>query len=368
MSLMGTPLMVVLIAISVVAPIVLAVLWTRHRRHSPRANYQSLRRVGGVLTLTATIILCQATAILAIGVVANHQYGFYSSWSDLLGIGTAAQDSSAKIITTQPLPPGQGSMKQMVVPGSRGNASQKVLVWLPPNYRRLTAQHQRLPVLLLLTGQPGSPRAVFHNFDFGTRATAAIQSRQVAPFVAVMPPITSTVPGRDTECVDVPGGVQPAWWLRHDVRSAVVKNFSVSLSHWSVAGFSTGGYCAANLLVRHPRDFQSAVSIAGYFAPGWDKGTGGNPLRNQPELDHANSPLWVYEHRPPQHANLLIVMSRADTEAWRGKSYADGAQMARVAGRVPGTSLLLLPQGGHHYAIYSPTVPAILTWLGRHGL
>lgn len=367
MSLMGAPLMVVLVALSVLAPIGLAVLWTRHRRRAPRTDHRSLRRVSGVLTLAAAIIVCQATAIFTVGVVANHQYGFYSSWSDLLGISTA-QNSSAEIITAQPLPPGQGTMKQMVVPGSRGNASQKVLVWLPPDYRRLTAQHHRLPVLLLLTGQPGSPRAVFHNFDFSNRATAAIQSRQVAPFVAVMPPITSTVPSRDTECVDVPGGVQPEWWLRHDVRSAVVKDFSVSPSHWSVAGFSTGGYCAANLLIRHPHDFQSAVSIAGYFAPGWDKNTRGNPLKNRPDLDHGNSPLWIYQHRPPRHANLLIVMSKADTMAWRGKSYANGEQMARVAGRVPGTSLLVLPQGGHHYAIYSPTIPSVLTWMGQHGL
>jgi S-formylglutathione hydrolase FrmB len=38
-------------------------------------------------------------------------------------------------------------------------------------------------------------------------------------------------------------------------------------SAWGVAGYSEGGYCAANIALQHPAQFGFAGSLSGYFSP-----------------------------------------------------------------------------------------------------
>lgn len=39
-------------------------------------------------------------------------------------------------------------------------------------------------------------------------------------------------------------------------------------------GYSTGGFCAVNLAIRHPDQFSAAVSLSGYFHAVTDNSTG----------------------------------------------------------------------------------------------
>src|SRR5690349_11026312 len=101
-------------------------------------------------------------------------------------------------------------------------------------------------------------------------------------------------PPRDTECTDVPGGPRAETWLTTDATG------------WSVMGWSTGGFCAAKLLLRHPTLFHAAVGIGGYYDAETDKSTG-NLFGNDPRLRRLNSPLWLVGRRLRRTTDLLIV-------------------------------------------------------------
>ena len=59
-----------------------------------------------------------------------------------------------------------------------------------------------------------------------------------------------------------------------------------------VAGYSSGGYCAANLALRHRGSFGAAAVINGYF-----RAADGPPARAEqwPAAGSANSPLYLAE-------------------------------------------------------------------------
>ena len=37
--------------------------------------------------------------------------------------------------------------------------------------------------------------------------------------------------------------------------------------HWGIGGYSEGGFCAANLALRHPASYGIAASMCGYYQP-----------------------------------------------------------------------------------------------------
>jgi enterochelin esterase-like enzyme len=359
MTLTGSALVTVLVVLAIGAPpLVAAAAW--------RMSRGWLR---GVLTLVG-VLLCQGLAIGAAGVLANNQFGFYNSWSELLGHDTAPTQAP----TTNRLVPKDGSLGTVVtlsVPLSRSASARRratsanVLVWLPKEYRQPQYRTVKFPVTMMLPGQPSSPQAAFHQFDFARQATQAIETHRVKPFVAVFPPLM-IAPPRDTECTDVPHGPQAESWLFRSVRAAVIRSMRVTVDgrQWSAIGWSTGGFCAAKLILRHPTLFHAAVGIGAYYDAETDKTTGdlfgGNRrLRNQ------NSPIWLVQRRPGA-VRLLIIVSQLDRASYNGYAYANSKQMIEATQGTPGVATLVLPKGGHNYKVYRPTVPEALTWLGKN--
>lgn len=358
MSLTGTPLVVLLGLLTAGLPAFVVLTWRRR----PRG-------VLGVLTRFAGIVVCQGVAIGLVGVLANNSFGFYNSWSDVLGGKGQVQQAAA----ANGLVPGNGSQGSVVslsiAQGGHLAAGQPrrltALAWLPPGYDRPPLRTQRLPVVMMLPGQPGTPEGVFRQFAFGRTAAAAITAGTVKPFVAVFPPLMVDPP-RDTECTDVPNGPQAETWLWKDVRTAVLKRLRVSADphQWSTMGWSTGGFCAAKLLLRHRDLFGAAAGLGAYYDSETDHTTG-QLFGNSQELKNENSPLWLIQHPAGQPTNLLVVVSRQDTESYGGAYYADSRTMIAKTAGVPGVSTILLPSGGHNYRVYAATLPQVFAWLGK---
>ena len=145
----------------------------------------------------------------------------------------------------------------------------------------------------------------------------------------------------------------------------MVRHFRVTPEHWSTIGWSTGGFCAAKMLLRHQTSFGAAVSIGGYFAAEEDHSTG-TLFNHSHTLRKQNSPLWLLQHTLTYPVHLLIVTSKGDRESWSGVSYAD-ANLAVAAGTgVPGVNSIVLPTGGHNLGTYGPTIEPALDWLGTN--
>ena len=133
-------------------------------------------------------------------------------------------------------------------------------VWV---YRPAVADTSRLPVVYLLHGVPGTAHDFFD--AGGAQALDRLFAAGVPPF-AVAAPTGVGKEHPDTEWADsVDGQDRLETYLIDRVIPAVEGDHRRDAAHRIVAGFSMGGYGAANLALRHPDLFGGAASFAGYF-------------------------------------------------------------------------------------------------------
>ena len=348
MGLTGHPLLVLTLVLAGLAPLALALTW----RARPRG------RVLGTVTRLVGVLVCQALAVSALFAYVNDQYGFYASWNDLLGRSAPAPGISTAGLVRN----GQGTVKILTVAGGPTNeGNHQVLVWLPPGYDAPQNAQKRYQVLMFLPGQPSDPVSTFSHFRFGASATQEIQSGKVAPFVAVFPPLM-TDPPRDTECTNVPGGPQAETWLDHDVYGTMNQDLRTNGRPWTEVGWSTGAFCAAKLMLGHPRQYSAAVGLGGYYTPLTDHTTG-NLFGNRPKVREENSPTWLYLHDGGMKGrHLLVVTGEQDRD-----SYAMSRAFLNVVGDDPDVSSEVFTTGGHNYRNYADLLPRSIEWvLGPH--
>lgn len=172
-QLTGNFILIASTILAIALPILAAVLWSRKPPASggrPVAVLKFLGRIG-------LILVAQVTAMAALFFYVNDQYGFYASWSDLLGLG---HDTPARIVQVNELHPGTGKLEVLNVHAKSG-VSADTLVWLPPGYD--ASGSTRYPVVMFLPGQPSHPQNLFNEYDFGDVASQAIAAGTVRPFV-----------------------------------------------------------------------------------------------------------------------------------------------------------------------------------------
>jgi len=307
--------------------------------------------------IVALVLAGQACAVAAVGLAINNSYGFYTSWSDLLG----RPSSDTAIRTGGLVRSGEGAARSYTVRAPVDGHNQRVLVWTPRQYDAPSAAQHRFPVVVFLPGQPSTPDGTFRHFQFAATATRLIDSGKVPPFVAVFPSLMISPP-RDTECTDVPGGPQAESWLQTYVPAFVTAHYRVQPPGpgWTVMGWSTGGFCATKLLTSAPARYSSAVGFGAYYQPLEDRTTG-DLFHGDRALEQENSPLWLYL-RDQRHGGLggdrlLIVAGKQDKETW-----PQSQRMLAVTARDPSVAHIAFPEGGHNFENYRHYLPAALVW------
>jgi pimeloyl-ACP methyl ester carboxylesterase len=176
--------------------------------------------------------------------------------------------------------------------------------------------------------------------------------------VLVMPTING--PGHQfQDCVNGPA-VNDETYLTKDVRTDVYARYRVSQDpyEWGLAGYSSGGYCAANLALRHPGSFGAAAVINGYFRAA--DGPAGGALNNSQPLEAANSPLYLAERLTPNSSPVPAFWVAAGTNDKTDYKPATmfGAAMDRIQ-QVPFVKL----NAGDTANAWSASLPAALAWL-----
>jgi enterochelin esterase-like enzyme len=358
-------LLVVCIAVAIIIPVVLVVLW----RRAPRSSRWP------VPVILVAVLVGQGAAVAAVAVDVNRDYGFYPSWSSLFGTGLAppvvAQGVrlglNGQVAPHRPLlrvsdpATGTGRYEEVSLKGSLSGVTQKVIAWLPPQYGDRRYLTTRFPVVMVLGGADVRIAAVVDRLDFATMASEEIRSGRVAPFVAVFPEINVALP-IDTECTDYPGGPQAFTWLNQDVRNWATANLRIATDsqRWSVMGWSTGGYCAALLHLRAPERFGAAASVEGYFSPEPDSTTGNlaELLKASPAFAQESSPTWLIKNRPPPNVHLLVMTSQQDPQ-----SRPQSLEFLRQVRDVPGIQPYVVRGLGHTLDAYAAVAPPILGWL-----
>jgi enterochelin esterase-like enzyme len=358
--------LILCIGLSLAIPFALLLLW----RRSPRSSRWAIP------VFLVGVLLAQVTAISAVAVSVNRDYGFYPTWSSLAGTPTsppvvvagASLGLHAVLGTRRPVLPltsgsasDIGRFEKTTLHGGQSGISQIVMTWLPPQYHDRRYVNTVFPVVMVLGGADVHIPFVIDRLNFATIASREIRAGRVAPFVAVFPEINVALPIQ-TECTDYPGGPQAFTWLNQDVRNWATSTLRVAKDgrRWSVMGWSTGGYCAALLHLREPARFGAGASVEGYFNPAPD-GTSGNLrqlLKTYPTLNNESSPTWLIEHRPPASVHLLVMSSNTDPQ-----SYPQARQFLLREQSVPGVQPYIVQDLGHSLDAYKAVLAPILNWM-----
>ena len=322
---------------------------------------------------------------MAFGVLAvNKYYGYYQTWgamaADLTQQGPSAASGVPDVELAADSRSGtldgsrshlkaaqrQGYLIRTTVTGRHSGITRVVYVYLPPQYFQPAYRAYRFPVIELIHGQPGMPQdwitvvGVTHAFD------RLLAHRLAQPAVLVMPDAN----GGDRislQCLNQVGGPQDLTYLAVDLPAQIARMLRVSRPGraWAVAGYSEGGFCAANMALRYPLRYGFAGVLSGYFTPLDNQlaGTGRlvNPFGGDARLQEQNTPL---DELPNLPAATVIP------GFWLAAGAADGQDVAsaerfwqELRPRQPGAPLTLTPGSGHTMTTWRAQVPSMLTWM-----
>jgi len=209
-------------------------------------------------------------------------------------------------------------------------------VWV---YRPAVPDSATLPVVYFLHGVPGTAADVFSS---GTaEALDRMFSSGMQPFVLAAPTGTGTFHA-DTEWADSEDGADRLeTYIVDEVISAVEGAHRRDRRNRIIAGFSMGGYGAANLALRHPALFGAVASFAGYFHIDDPDSVFGGDRR----VESANDPELLI--KTVRDVRFWLAEGTSDTEpAVRGEAL----RFAALAGSLVGPHDLVVAPGAHDYA------------------
>jgi enterochelin esterase-like enzyme len=256
--------------------------------------------------------------------------------------------------------PRSGSVSQVPIPGTASRfAARSAYLYLPPAYR--VSPRPLLPVLVMLSGQPGSPQDWFSVLGLADAADAFARAhRGLAPVVVVPDDLGSVF--ANPLCVDSPLG-EVETYLSTDVPAWIRANLQVAADRedWFIGGLSHGGTCSLQLAVRAPHVYGGFVDISGQREP-----TLGSRTRTVQRVFGGSTaafarinPLDILAHTRYPHTAGFLVVGAAD------QTYLPQQRQVRDACTAAGMDItwLELP-GGHTGAVWRAGLVRALPWLG----
>jgi enterochelin esterase-like enzyme len=349
--------MVVMLAVGVTVATALTWDWPRWKR---------TRRA---LSLLASQLL----AMLTLAALVNAAGGFYGSLDELFGEHPAAGPTleagkpaaGARDPAIEPWlakaraasGAGRGVWTPLQLAGRRTGYALPAWVYVPDAYFDLGQPTRRFPVSILLAGFPGAVENWDRQGHLVPILDRLIADGRIPPMIMVS--VSQNPDARhDSECVDAVGGFMADTYLAQDAPETIAQHLRVAAdrSAWSLIGYSTGGYCAVDLALRHPDRFSAAISLDGYFAPALDASTG-DLFKHNAKLKRSYTPTaTIHDHRA-QPLRFYLMVGDAEPKA----KTAGSAFAAEV--RPPDSATLVDLTGGHNWNTWTTALPAALSWL-----
>ncbi|MFF0392381.1 alpha/beta hydrolase [Kitasatospora sp. NPDC004615] len=363
-SLTGVPIQIIASLLAIAAFAATMWLWPRLGGRSWRAW---LGRLGAFFGT-------QIVVLAAMGLVANSYFGFYSTWSDLLGLdgspGTVVNHEpggkAVSVTGEQKMYSSQGSaqdrsgvIQKVEIRGEHsGLTGTPAYVYLPPQYFQPAYAGTKFPMLLALSGYPGTAEKLISLLQYPASTLKAIEAKEMPPTVLVMMRPT-LVANRDTECMDVPNGPQAETFFTEDLPKAMSAAYRIDdrPEARAVIGDSTGGYCAVKFAMRKPDSYRAAIALSGYYEVHNDPTTG-DLFGGSAEVKQDNDLLWRLQNKPAPAVSLLLATSRNE------ENYPATQQMIGAFKAPTQLSTITLDTGGHNFHTWTREIPPALTWLG----
>jgi enterochelin esterase-like enzyme len=261
----------------------------------------------------------------------------------------------------------EGYTEGFKLDGPLSHIKRTAYIYFPPQYFMPAYKHHDFPVIELVHGQPGEPLDWINVVGVTEDMLNLINEGKAKPAVLVMPDAN----GGNTislQCLNQVGGPQDLTYMALDVPEIVYHTFKRLQPPglgWGVAGYSEGGYCAANMALRYRYRYGFSASLSGYFTPVDNKLPGKarpvSPFGNNRALQQENTPLWEVNHLAP---GALLP------QFWLGAGSGDRLDVENATlfqqelnlheGNVP---LDIYPGGGHTMGTWHAEVPPMLIWM-----
>ncbi len=314
------------------------------------------------------IIAIQCFALAAMGITINRSGNFYESWSDLFG----AQGQYSKIALS-PTNLTQISLRDLlsatrtrggslifrkVIRGENSGISNVVYVVASPKLATelLAPAHalgSNYQVVELFPGTPGVPQTWIGTLGGITTMEDLEIAGELPPTLAVIPAI-NVQPGQDTECMNFVGGAQVETWLTHDMKVFMQTFMGIDDRRWSTFGYSTGGWCAAEVAVLHQDQYAQGVSLAGYFEPNFSLGLS---KREKNYLSSKYDLIYYLKHHQ-RNTQIMVIASVKD------KFSNNSAQkFMKLANPLIPIKYIPIPTGGHNIRVWKPFIAPGFLWI-----
>jgi enterochelin esterase-like enzyme len=315
----------------------------------------------------------------------NKYYDYYQNWNAAIAdftnqpVGQDAPELPGRTgdvgvrfgkFMGEPFDPSLAAMEgftvRLTVHGRLSNITRTVYVYLPPQYFQSAYKNYKFPAIELIHGFPGEPQDWITVMGVNTIFVNLLNEHRAKPAVLVMPSANGGMK-ISLQCLNQFRGPQDATYLAEDLPTRIAQLFRVQQPGlgWAIAGYSEGGFCAANLGIKYGSRFAYAGVMSGYFKP-FDNQLGNPPRLVSPfggsqKLRRANTPLDLLESLPP---------GSPVPEFWLGAGAADSVdvknaeifeQLVRL--RQPGVTLRLVPGGGHTMFTWRALMPPMLEWM-----
>ena len=242
---------------------------------------------------------------MVFGVAAvNKFYDYYQTWGGMIndltgqgagsipkyaagGAGTNKQfDKNIGRVTSQAEDAQVGYLFQTSVTGAHSHLTRNVYVYLPPQYFQKTYRHYKFPVIELLHGSPGNPQAWVDVMAVIPTFLSLLEPHPNDAAVLVMPDTDGGL-RYGLQCLNNPGGIQDMTFIARDVPEAIARIARVQPPGraWGLAGYSEGGYCAANIALQDPNGIRGGGRAVRILRPGPEPRAGRQQARRQAAQD-----------------------------------------------------------------------------------
>lgn len=248
--------------------------------------------------------------------------------------------------------PATGRLGGVSIPGVVSKfAARQAVLYLPP--AALVADPPQLPLVIVLSGEPGQPMNDFETANLYPMLEAFQKAHNgLAPIV--ISPDQLGAPYTNPMCVDSPLG-NSATYLTVDVPAWIRSHLHVlpDAASWAIGGFSQGGTCAIQLGAARPDLFGAILDVSGELVP--RNGTPEHTIQvgfggSAAAYEQAKPLNVIAAHAP--YRNMTAIFAVGQTDARYGPWERELAGAAEKAGMA--TTFIAAPGTGHdwHTASY----------------
>jgi enterochelin esterase-like enzyme len=336
----------------------------------------ALKIVAGFLSF----VMAMSFGVLAV----NRYFGYYQTWGAAIadfsnsGPNTGSQISPKSLLVGdkdpkfnphnvyQQLAEQQGYTLHVDLTGKLSHLTRSVYIYLPPQYFQPQYSTYKFPVIELIHGQPGDPQDWINVVGVQVTLDNLVTEGKAEPAVLVMPDANG---GNNIslQCLNQVGGPADLTFLAEDVPNQITRMVRVQPPGvgWGIAGYSEGGFCAANMALHFRYRYGFAASLSGYFSP-FDNKWGNppkdiSPFGNNKALREANTPIDEIRN---------VAAGAVMPQFWLGAGTGNKLDVANAEYFAQELQLheadvpvVLTPEGGHTMKTWHAEVPPMLSWM-----